>query len=104
MIEDEDVKKFQESVLRFEGIFDRRKSESNNATINVNAGGMGLWVAVTCCIVMFFCSIICATFFVITIDNINAELRERKEENSKMQSYLNAIYVNAPSLKPTDKK
>ena len=104
MIEDEDVKKFQESVARFEGIFERRKSPSNNATINVNAGGVALWIAVTCCIVMFFSSSICAVFFVITIDNIHSELQERKEENSKMQSYLNAIYVNAPSLKPTEKK
>ena len=105
MIDPDDLKNMQDSIARLSSVFDRRAAPPvNAATITINAGGLGLWVAVTCCIVMFLTSFIFAAFFIITVNGINAELHDRKEENSKMQSYLNAIYVNAPSLKPADKK
>lgn len=66
---------------------------SSNATITVNAGGFGVWVAVTCCIVMLSCNIFLA---VIVMDH--------SRQISDLKDYLSAIYMQAPYLKPSEKK
>ena len=65
---------------------------TNNAVITVNAGGVGVWIATTACIVMLAVNI--ALLFMIAG-------HDRKIE--RMQDHLNAIYMMAPHLKPEDK-
>lgn len=66
-------------------------SGNNAATITINAGGIALWVAATCCITML-AIIIGLTPFILRMD------REQSEQGHQ----LNAIYMMAPHLKPKD--
>lgn len=73
-----------------------------NATINasVNAGGIGIWIASTCCVVMLACGVIAALWGTRELERFDQEMQARKDENSKMTAYLQAIYVQAPQLNP----
>lgn len=67
---------------------DRNSSVSN---ITFSAGGVGLWVAVTCCVVMLAANVFLA---VIVMDH------SRKIDD--LGDYLAAIYAQAPHLKPAE--
>ena len=66
---------------------------ANNAVIAINAGGVGVWIATTACIVMLAVNV--ALLFMVTG-------HDRKIE--RMQDHLNAIYMMAPHLKPPDEE
>jgi hypothetical protein len=36
--------------------------------------------------------------------SIHHDLKDRKDENDSMKSYLSAIYMEAPQLKPNEEK
>ena len=59
------------------------------ATVNVNAGGIGVWLATTACCVMLAVSILLAL-----------EVWHIRQQTREMQHQLNAIYMLAPHLKP----
>lgn len=62
---------------------------NSRAEIHINAGGVGVWIAITCCCVMVAISILLGLMVINQgrkIDDLNA--------------YLTAIYMMAPSLKP----
>lgn len=58
------------------------------ANVNVNAGGIGVWIATTACCVMLAVSILLAL-----------ELWQIRQQTREMQHQLNAIYMLAPHLK-----
>ena len=66
-------------------------NNTNTAKIEVNAGGIGVWVAVSACGVMMALNI--ALLFTLSG-------HDRKIE--RMQDHLNAIYMMAPHLKPKE--
>jgi hypothetical protein len=78
-------------------------STKSESSVHINAGGMGLWIASTCCIIMFimFVSFFVGAFFYVSDER--AEIREMHSKMTTMQSFLDAIYVQAPQLKPKDK-
>jgi hypothetical protein len=91
----EDIARFGNAIGRFEKVLDSVGSGGNrvgNATITVNAGGVGVWVAVTCCAVMLTIGIIGGFLYI-----------DQSRKVDQMQDYLNAIYMQAPYLKPKDK-
>lgn len=65
----------------------------NNTSVRIEAGGVGVWVAVTLCMVMLAVNIGLLAMF------IN---HDRKIDD--LNSYLNAIYMMAPHLKPEENK
>lgn len=65
----------------------------NTAKIEVNAGGVGLWIVCTMCFMMMAMNIGLLVMF------IN---HDRKIDD--LGDYVNAIYMMAPSLKPEDQK
>lgn len=62
-----------------------RTGNNNNAKITVNAGGIGVWVSVTACLMMLAVNMMVIALFVTHDRKISA-----------MQDYLNAIYMQAP--------
>lgn len=66
---------------------------NNSATITVNAGGLGVWIATTCCAVMVAVSLLLALWVV-----------DLSRKVSELDQYLNAIYMMAPHLKPEPEK
>lgn len=65
------------------------------ATINVNAGGIALWISVTCCTILLAVSMVGAVWGAMVITTQNAKI-------DRMQDYLNNIYQQAPWLKPKE--
>ncbi len=64
------------------------RNSSGNATITVNAGGVGLWIAVTCCVVMLAALIPGAlALYWVAMDS-----RDRGHQ-------MNALYMSVPGLR-----
>lgn len=77
------------------GLRERPKSSlgnSNTATIQVNAGGLGLWVAV--CLCSFMAGLVLMGSFILV---------DQQRKISDLGDYLSAIYMQAPHLKPPEK-
>lgn len=62
---------------------------ANSTTVTVNAGGIGLWIAVTCCAVMLAMNLFLA-----------ALVMDHSRKIDDLGDYLAAIYAQAPHLKP----
>ncbi len=67
------------------------RQSGNTATVAINAGGIGVWLAVTGCLMMFALNIALLVFFMRT-----------DREVSEQGHQLNAIYILAPHLKPKE--
>lgn len=80
-----------------------RTGTMNSAKIEVNAGGVGIWIATTACLMMLAVNIILIVLFVVQ-DAKNDKVQDTQNSKiDKMQDYLNAIYMQAPHLKPKEK-
>ena len=66
-------------------------TKGGDSTVTINAGGAGVWIAVTCCIVSFVINLGLAVAFL---------SHDRKIE--RLQDYISAIYMQAPHLKPEE--
>lgn len=76
---------------QLEGRKDHVSGFTNSANLNINAGGVGVWVATTACIVMLAVSF----FMAMWVLDLSAKV-------SELNQLLNAVYMMAPHLKPTD--
>ena len=63
----------------------------NTAKIEVNAGGVGVWIATTACCVMVAVSLFMGLWVVDLSRNVE-----------RLGDYLQAIYAQAPHLKPKE--
>lgn len=82
---------FERAARTIEGI--GKGPASNSATIAVNAGGVGVWVAVTCCAVMLAANLFLA-----------ALVMDHSRKIDDLGDYLNAIYQMAPHLKQQEQQ
>ncbi len=78
----------------------RQPAQAASAVIHVNAGGLGVWLAVTCCLVMMSGLMVGALWFASYSAAKRADDIEQNRVISDLQAYLQAIYVAAPDLKP----
>ena len=94
----DDMSRLVDVAERFEQASERlakalsQGNSGNQSTITLNAGGIGVWMAVSACFVMLSVNICLA---VILINH------DRKIDD--LEHYIQAIYMMAPSLKPEDK-
>lgn len=58
---------------------------------NINLGGMGVWVCVTCVLIML-----------VVIFYQSADVLDLRRKYDRMQDHLSAIYMMAPQLRPKD--
>jgi len=88
-----DADRIIEAFQGLERSLDRLHSvdRSHRQEIHINAGGVGVWIATTCCVVMISLGLIGAILYV-----------NQSRKVDQMQDYLNAIYMQAPYLKPKD--
>ena len=84
-------------------------SNNNRSDININAGGVGVWISVTACVLMFFMGVVIIIAGSYALQEQNGRIQDQKDEIrdmkgkvDKMQDYLNAIYAVAPQLKPKE--
>lgn len=64
---------------------------SNAATITVNAGGVAVWFAATCCAV----ALVASAFLALMV-------HDQAREIDRLNDYLSAIYMQAPQLRPKE--
>ncbi len=68
-------------------------NSGNQSTITLNAGGIGVWIACTCCAVMLACNVFLVGLYL-----------DQQSHIRDLDSFLAAIYMQAPYLKPEPKK
>lgn len=67
-------------------------SANGHAQITVSAGGIGVWIAAMCCVVMLVVALFLGLLYV-----------DHSRKIDSLNDYLNAIYMQAPHLKPESK-
>ena len=106
-------------IDRLEGKANLAGDNSSSSTISVNAGGAGIWacawIASLCCVAMF----VAGGMFLWSVSSqmqqqdakiaaleakIGKHVDTTDQKLAGMQDYLNAIYVQAPSLRPKEQK
>lgn len=94
----DDANSAADELRRLEAAVDRFREAmpgnriGNQSTITLNAGGVGVWIAVSACAVMLAVNMALLALII---------AHDRKIDN--LQHYVNAIYMMAPHLKPEDK-
>lgn len=68
-------------------------SGNNHATVSINAGGLGVWIATTGCIVMLAVNVVLVMIFI-----------DQGRRIDDLNDKLTATYMMAPHLKPPEKK
>ena len=75
-------------------------SPKSQSSVHVEAGGIGLWIAATACLVMLSCGLVGAFWMSRELSRVDTELATLRSRDAAMQAYLNAIYQSAPQLRP----
>ena len=73
---------------------------TNNATITVQAGGLGVIIATGACVLMLAINIM----QLVDRTRLDSEVRELRAADKDHDNHLSAIYMMAPHLKPEEKK
>jgi hypothetical protein len=79
------------ALNRFSDRIDRLERVSANSNVSINAGGVGVWVATLAAVV---CFVMMMVMLVLYVD------QSRKVDD--LGHYLQAIYAQAPNLKPEE--
>lgn len=94
---DEHIQRVQALIDRAEKLGEGSRvpgiqSQGGASTITVNAGGIGVWISVTCCGIMLACNLFMIALYV-----------DQQQQIRDLSDYLTAIYAMAPHLKPEGK-
>ena len=79
-------------------------SGTSRAEVHVNAGGVGVWISTTACLVMLGVAVIGSVWMHREFTRVDVELTAIRERAQAQQGYLNAIYRAAPHLQPAEQK
>lgn len=71
--------------------FERQDGATNSAQITVQAGGIGLWLAALCACVCLVMTLVLGMLFL-----------DHSRKIDDLGHYLQAIYAQAPQLKPEE--
>ena len=63
----------------------------SNATIAVNAGGMGVWIATTCCLVMLGMMIVGAFWLSSEFNAIHSRFNDQTDIDSVQDAYIHKL-------------
>jgi len=88
---DDEIQRFERAVARFSEALAASSNTGNQSTITLNAGGVGVWIAVSACAVMLAINVALAVMLV---------NHDRKIDD--IGHYVQAIYMVAPQLKPKE--
>lgn len=85
---DDEIQRFERAVARLSEALSAAGNTGNQSTITLNAGGMGVWIAVSACAVMLAMNLALLAMLV---------THDRKID--ELQDYIHAVYMMAPQLK-----
>jgi hypothetical protein len=75
---------------------------SNTTTVNVNAGGVGVWLCLTALCVVCVVSVMTANERAKDVARQDREISDLRDDVQALNDYLSAIYMQAPHLKPKE--
>lgn len=75
---------------------------NSTTTVNVNAGGVGVWLCLTALVVVCVVSVMSANERAKGVSRQDAEIRDLRNDVQALNDYLSAIYMQAPHLKPKE--
>ena len=90
---EKDLKDIHDAVNRM-AVDGNLSRNSNN--ININAGGVGVWVCVSLCGMMLVGMMMGAFWMSREFNRYDTDLSERKAESDRAQTYLSSIYGRMP--------
>lgn len=94
-----------EKMVRFERAVDRLAqalpvNSGSQATITLNAGGIGVLISTACCAFMFGVIIIGSVVASVAYTELQRDFAEVREDQRATKAYLQGIWQQAPHLKP----
>lgn len=75
---------------------------TNTTTVQINAGGVGVWLCTTALAVVCALSIVMVVVSRQEAQRRDDDIRELRTDIKALNDYLAAIYMQAPHLKPKD--
>lgn len=101
-----DIERFSDAIERFNKVLDRMGDTKNigTANVNINAGGIAVWVSATCCIAMLIAAMVGTLWMGREFGHIEQANGQQDKRINDLSDYLSAIYMQAPYLKPKDQK
>ena len=89
----EGMQQVRDDAVGIKSVLERmeRSRSSNTTTVRIEGGGVGVWIATTACCVMIAVSMLLSLWVV--------DLSRKVE---RLSDYLQAIYAQAPQLKPDE--
>lgn len=77
---------------------------TNTTTVQINAGGVGVWLCTTALAVVCALSIVGTVVAREEAQRRDDDIRELRREVQTLKDYLAAIYASAPHLKPEEER
>ena len=96
-ISQDDKRELHDALIKMSNSLDRfsqsgQNMPTNTATVRIDAGGVGIWIATTACIVMLFVSMIGAMWASNEFRRADDERREMREKTELHQVYINSLF------------
>lgn len=95
------VKRFAAAVDRVHQVSERLGQSHNTgtSTVTVNAGGMGVWIATTCCMVMLASLLVGAFWVSREFTRLDARLNDQTDIDSVQDAYIHKLRAEQPKEK-----
>lgn len=77
---------------------------TNTTTVQINAGGVGVWLCTTALAVVCALSVVFVVVSRQEAQRRDTEMTELRRDVQTLRDYLAAIYASAPHLKPEESK
>jgi hypothetical protein len=75
---------------------------NNTTTVQINAGGIGVWICCTVLIAVCAVSVSSSADRAKDVARQDQEIRDLRDDVQALNDYLSAIYMQAPHLKPKE--
>lgn len=96
MSEETDLDALAERIEKAGAALTGNANSVGNAQININAGGIGVYIAATCCLMTLVAVVVASVFVAIGMSDLNQQTRELRQADMVQQAYINAGYTANP--------
>lgn len=72
------------------------QNKVGNLAVNVNAGGAGVWIAATCCLVMLTALLVGAFWISREFNQIDSRFNDQTDTDSVQDAYIHKLRAEQP--------
>jgi heme exporter protein D len=91
------LKRIHQSLDRVEQLADG--GNRNTAKIEVNAGGVGVWIAATCCLVVMAVTVVGSVYITREFTRQDVQMQELRDKDSVHDAWLQTLNNNKEDKK-----